>query len=365
MQILSSLSFTCINYLVMNIERFSYGKQLIKYFEPYLHLDYYRLGKENVLFLSNVKAKIKLGENFEDKIMSIYKRYLLLKNEYSHSHYIALHGQSLFFTIISDLIKQMEILKNPEKSYKSYKFFRLPSNESYESTADFFKRNPKPKERVLFDHYYMNKLLSVDLYDENVEEGESTLYFLKFNTNICAGPEGKCEMPEVKLVEFIEKVLIHYQVPSEKQKEIGDRLCAIAKKINTNEGPGNLYVICLPKNQVGETKPLLYLSKEGGYSLKLEGEETFSSLLESLQERDLPKLDRFIYRKEEKILRTNFPQGRIICSSMTPGEMKVFRLNNLSKELKAECKAEIKKIAKEMHQIRTPSVNSPINPQGS
>lgn len=324
---------------------------------------------KNKIFLPPIPLKIKerlstmLDAVHRNRLQQIYQKYAYVRSFYEDDYIVALHSQSTTLMVINDLFKEVYKLQNPNKPIKNFKFLRAPSHEKKQTNIEFVKeRINKPDwidSKTLFDHFFGDELISVDLYDENIDEAESSFYFLNFNTNICTTTTSDLDFNdplERKFKTSMQKYLDSTSLSGEQKKLIINKMIEIGKEISPNplkgeSFPGNLYVICIPKADAAkEENTHLYLSREGGLPFRYEASETYSSLMKALQERDLQKLKRF---KQEGVysVTTCFPQGRILAKALNPeSNVLIFRLNSLSADVKKQYKGKIRSLAKEIHE---------------
>lgn len=324
-------------------------------------------------FIEDYKEKL---NNRHLQINDVNKRYFeILDLHQSADDYVGLHGQALSLMVFNDLIKQIEILKSSDPSiYENFEFFRVPSKERYQSVQQFFDNHPtdfnyldeegnEVSVQGSLDSLYGNKLLSFDVCVANTQIRESAYYFSAANESMILEPEVDEEFqPEwkdpsqhPKMAAVAEYLLESYTVSTEKHPQYISRILKLVGDVERNNilfvdedgqahsGVGNLYVMFLPKTLFDEeNQSVMYLSMEQGVHYN-PADYGFSrdDLLEKLQICDPEIIKKYTGEWGEF-----FPQGRIICSHLTPETgVKIFKLNCLSPKYIKEYDAKVRNLA--------------------
>jgi len=329
-------------------------------------------GEYSRSFNDDYQAQLK-GRRLQ--IDDVHERYFKIINLHqSADDYIGLHGQALSLMILSDLVKQIEILKcsNPSR-YENFEFFRVPTEERYRCVQDFFNThrteftctdeegNEINREGSL-DDLYSHELLSFDLCPANTQIRESAFYFSAANESMLLVPgEDEEFQPEwidsskhPKMIALAKQLLKSYALSAANHRRFLPQIMELAQEAENNNiiidkdgqsrpGVGNLYLMFLPKALFDEeTQSVVYLSMEQGVPYNPEG-QGFSrgELLEKLQTCDPEIIEKFTGADC-----SFFPQGRIICSQLTPETgVRIFKLNALSTAYTKKYEAKVKALA--------------------
>lgn len=264
-------------------------------------------------------------------------RALVIKSLYSETHYTFLHAQQLALFVITQLTKELKKLEVTQ-DLSLFQTLRIPDQKERVNVSNL---NPE----LINDHndYYRNKLLSADGYFFNKAGGESAFYYGILNKNV--GNSGQEHQRESLERELINRLLMHYL--GKGNDGLSDRLFNLSMKYHQEAETGNLYTICIPKENLDKTA---YISLPVGIPIQ-PGEENEEKLklLERLQNDDGEDLA----KKHPSLGLDKFPQYRIVMDQIEPGtKARVFRHSPVPKAIENEYKAEIKAIAQEIFSQR-------------
>lgn len=186
-------------------------------------------------FYSSLQNLIKSSENGLKDLQSavMIARAFEIKEIYKQSHHVFLHSQNSGLLIIPDLIKEFLKAIDLENCPHQFKYLRLPNVErSWDITEYACASDVNDGHGVARED-----LLSVDGYFLHKEAWESSIFFLKKNTNI---------MHSNMLL--LQDIIAHF-CPDLEVEKIRDFACRVSD-ITTQDTSkiGNLFLICIPKN---------------------------------------------------------------------------------------------------------------------
>ncbi len=297
-----------------------------------------------------------------DQAKVLYMQAHEIKRIYEGTHHVLLHAQSLKWSIVPMLIKELIALQDPKKDLHHYKFLRPEKVETISdsywnmvsglvgyvknflgylagikepATAQEFLAHQRSKGEPINDDKIeiREKILSVDGYFYNYYPWESALYFLMKNNNVLAnGGEA--------LQNILKSTLRHFK--KDASNELVDALASRLLKstdFTTNMvTTGNLYVIAIPKEKSEEIQYRAHpFGKECGCH------PAHMSVLEKLQRGVLDNTTKcsHLYNVPQ------VPQFRIFLPALKPGNgSKMFRLNALKRDDCHSIKAVVKEVAK-------------------
>jgi len=254
-------------------------------------------------------------------IFNIYQQYIYKRKYYEEDYCITIHAQSTYFNQFCDLVKEIQKAKSTETDYHQFKFLRDPTSLTpYTDLQDFFEKAYK---LGFNDHDYTADLIAADLFDENLEEAESAYDFLKRNAN--------ATNPTSVIDEALGKIF-GSSLSASQIKRIEEKKEKFQEIIKKNTSTGNLVMICIPKSLAYSDKNPMWLSKPHGFRYRFTSSGSFKEAAECLMNRQLDEA------KSHIEWHLGVPQVRILANQLKPGEVKIFRINDLKNPVKKECK---------------------------
>lgn len=275
-----------------------------------------------------------------------------IKKIYAKTHHLFLHGQSLNWSIVPLVIKELVREFQPDEEVGFYKFLRSENTvvtESYWNWSSKLLRwlglEPQTAREFMAENLSIHDgnmktretLISADAYFYNAQSYESSLYFLMNNNNILdrSGTDA--------LKDVIQTIFRHFKKNASQQllDRLFIRLMASIEFTRRMVTTGNLYVIAVPKDKSIDAQ---YRAHPFGVPCFCHRGANHTQILDSLQQGHLNVSTRC------KILTMPVPQYRLFMPFVMRPEngCKTFRLNALPRSNRKAIKEEIKKIAKEL-----------------
>ncbi len=312
--------------------------------------------------IKNTISLVKLTNEHKRAALSkqailLYTQAYEIKRIYEKTHHIFLHAQSIKWSIVPMLIKELVELVNPEKKFHHYKFLRREGIEitdgyfdmlsSYvtnfvKSIFGFGKKDPATA-REFLDHYrslgkkinddeldVREKILSIDGCFDNYQEWESAPYFLMKNDNVLDGGNQLKKIIISTLRHFKKSASIHTV------ETLANKLLSSTNFTNALTTTGNLYVIAVPKEKSADFQ---YRAHPYGPACTCHPGE-HQEVLERLQDGQLDGSTMCTLSK------TPIPQYRLYLPAVKPeAGIKMFRLNALNREGSHAIKTSVKEVA--------------------
>lgn len=279
-----------------------------------------------------------------------------IKKIYGDTHHLFLHGQSLVWSVVPLLIKELIREFNPEQEVGYYKFLRAEGSAVSDSYWDwisswtimkwlgFSKEASKTAGDYIAQNPYINDddmktretILSVDGYFYNTQAYESCLYFLMNNNNILG--DGSTALKNV-----IQSVFRHFKKDASREliDTLSTRLMKSIAFTNSMTTTGNLYLIAIPKEKSADIQ---YRAHPFGPPCSCHQGKSHTQILEKLQQGILNETTKC------KVYGCAIPQYRLFLPALKPGNgCKIFRMSPLPRSSRQSIKAAIKSIAQELH----------------
>ncbi len=206
-----------------------------------------RLPDNIVEQLSSCSMVTRYGEKIKPYYKKSYKIMLAhaleYKNLYSPTHYVFTHAQALVMWVYVKFVKILIKHFQPNRNLSLFSFLRFSERlTSNRSPQDYIKLREVDDR----DSKFRDEILAADGYLLNLDVGESAGYFCQRNDNILGHPN---KFFNKKLREFMENDL---NLEPETYKEHLDTVYKYANEFSQLSDTGNLFVICVPKDQVAK-----------------------------------------------------------------------------------------------------------------
>lgn len=176
---------------------------------------------------------------------------LEIQNVFGDTHYVFLHGQPSTCAYLSYLLKEAAKRQNPESDFSQFEVLRTlkkreGSIEEY-STSSSMVGDTSPKAR--------EQLLSVDASFFSGESYESALHFVKQNAR------------SGRILEPVALGALKSAFPKATDEQLRACVREVQNNMPQNSPCGNLFVACIPKEQVPkeQASKVLYRSHPYGF----------------------------------------------------------------------------------------------------
>ncbi len=287
-------------------------------------------------------SQMRLPLSLPRRLKPIYARCEEIFQAMRNDYVICFHAQSTRFTPYNDLLKELEILENPNKEMQCIKVLRSPTwPPAYKTVQEYFAdpgTDLTPEKQ--------NSVLSVDLCSMNTDRAESAFHFLAQNTSNL-NPEHVLNEPIAKLLQF-------YNLSDNRSEAIKDRIKHLQDRIESfSYGIGNMLLICLPKDTAYAEDGPLWVSAEFGFPYLSKGKSK-GEIINLLQEGKIQEArDNLLNRRLRDLPCYGSIQGRVMAAQLSDENgVKIFRINAIPRWVKKECRQEVIEIAQELYNSR-------------
>ena len=274
--------------------------------------------------------------------VAMIARALEIKEIYKQSFHVFLHAQNSGLLVIPDLIKEFIKAIDPQNCPHQFKFLRIPKEEPLWDITEYSEAenvddcvNPAREDLLSVDGYFLHK-----------ENWESSIFFMKKNTNIMHSN-----------LFLLESVISHFcpDLEMEKIQQFALRVSDITAQDNSKIG--NLFLLCIPK----EVSPKVqYRAHPFGNPCDCHSKEEDLDILEVLQNdqlsseaicygMDLPRNCNF----QDESYDFEIPQYRLFTPELKPENgVKIYFIPS-NKEYRDMVKMQIKTIVQEILSLKS------------